>query len=153
MDTINLRVGVPEDEDAFVQFNREMARETESKELALETVRAGVRTALENPVHGFYVLAEDAGEIVGSLMVTYEWSDWRDGLFWWIQSVYVKPSHRRRGLYRRLYDFVRERARARGDVVGFRLYVDKDNRVAQQTYAALGMSKSNYLMYEEMIEA
>ncbi|HYP52850.1 MAG TPA: GNAT family N-acetyltransferase, partial [Pyrinomonadaceae bacterium] len=125
------------------------------------------------PVYGFYVVAEHtpagaesetdglpnsatpgAAEIVGALMVTFEWSDWRNGLFWWIQSVYVRPDWRRRGVYRALYDFLKQLAAGpgyRGYVCGFRLYVEKRNVIAQQTYERLGMTETYYKMYEEEI--
>ena len=83
-------------------------------------------------------------------MVTNEWSDWRNGLFWWIQSVYVEPAWRRRGVYRRLYHFIRPLAQADPGICGFRLYVEKDNVVAQKTYASLGMVQTDYLVYEEL---
>ena len=85
-------------------------------------------------------------------MVTYEWSDWRNGLFWWIQSVYITQNFRRRGIYRRLYEFVKEMAQAESDVRGFRLYVEKENRTAQLTYERLGMAETHYLMFEELIK-
>ena len=138
------------DARSLVEFNLAMARETEAKELAPEVLGAGVARFIGRPEYGFYLVAEDAGRLVGSLMVTYEWSDWRDGLFWWIQSVYVLPSHRRRGVYRRLYEHVKRLAAEAPDVRGFRLYVEKENRAAQATYEQLGMSETHYLMYEEL---
>jgi ribosomal protein S18 acetylase RimI-like enzyme len=148
---VNVRRADPRDAAALVEFNLAMARETESKELAPEVLSAGVRRFIERPHFGFYLVAEDGGRAVGSLMVTYEWSDWRDGLFWWIQSVYVLPTHRRRGVYRRLYEHVKQLAAAEPDVRGFRLYVEKENRAAQSTYERLGMSETHYLMYEELL--
>ena len=109
----------------------------------------GVEAVLSDPGHGFYVVADTGGEIAGSLLVTFEWSDWRNGRFWWIQSVYVRPAYRRRGVYRALHEFVRDRARSTGGVVGLRLYVERENAVAQRTYAALGMDETPYRMYEE----
>ena len=96
------------------------------------------------------MVAERAGEPVGCLLVTTEWSDWRNGLFWWIQSVYVVPAARRQGVYRALYDFVREQAREQPGICGFRLYVEKDNRNAQRTYRSQGMAETDYLICEEM---
>lgn len=148
--TFNLRRADARDADALVEFNLAMARETEAKELAPEVLRAGVAHFIERPRYGFYLVAEDAGCVVGSLMVTYEWSDWRDGLFWWIQSVYVLPSHRRRGVYRRLYEHVKRLAAEAPEVRGFRLYVEKENRAAQATYERLGMDETHYKMYEEL---
>lgn len=148
---ISIRVADATDVDALVDFNHAMARETEAKTLDRDVLTAGVNGLLSKKQFGFYLIAEDptAGR-VASLMVTYEWSDWRDGLFWWIQSVYVKPEFRRRGVYRRLYEFVKELAKGETDVCGFRLYVEKENTVAQQTYEQLGMKPAQYEMYEEL---
>ena len=107
------------------------------------------RRSLRTTKKGFYVVAEDAGRIVGGLMVTYEWSDWRNAWFWWIQSVYILPEARGQKIYSRLYDFVRSRAAEAGNVCGFRLYVETDNAHAQQVYKSVGMDASHYLMYEE----
>lgn len=152
-ETLMVRIASAADSDAFVRFNRAMALETENKKLDAEIVTTGVREVFEDPARGFYVLAQCANDIVAALMVTYEWSDWRNANFWWIQSVYVTPEFRRRGLYRKLYDFVRERARSEGSVCGFRLYVEKNNVAAQRAYESLGMSASDYLMYEEKLES
>lgn len=150
---INVRRADARDADALVEFNLAMARETEAKELAPEVLGAGVRRFIERPHFGFYLVAEDDASVIGSLMITYEWSDWRDGLFWWIQSVYVRPAHRRRGVYRRLYEHVKQLAAADPEVLGFRLYVEKENRAALATYQRLGMSETHYLMYEELLGA
>lgn len=155
-DEFNIRLGEVRDIETLVDFNQSMARETEAKELDADVLRAGVDNLLKSDEQGFYVVAEtsltSSSEVVGSLMVTYEWSDWRNGNFWWIQSVYIKPEFRRRGIYRRLYEFVKELAEDR-NVCGFRLYVEKENRIAQQTYERLGMSESHYVMYEELMDA
>ncbi|TFH47964.1 MAG: GNAT family N-acetyltransferase, partial [Lysobacterales bacterium] len=116
-------------------------------------VEPGVVAVFENPSRGFYVVAECEDYIVAALMVTFEWSDWRNATFWWIQSVYVTPEFRRQGLYRRLYNFLRERARSEGSVCGFRLYVERNNLAAQRVYESLGMSASDYLMYEEAVKS
>ena len=149
LDELVIRIGQPDDVTALVEFNVAMARETENKVLSRDIVATGVETALQDSSHGFYVVAEKGGAIAGSLLVTKEWSDWRDGEFWWIQSVYVEPQYRRQGVYRRLYEFVREQARAKGNVCGFRLYVERQNQVAQQTYRNLGMRETVYRLYEE----
>jgi ribosomal protein S18 acetylase RimI-like enzyme len=150
---ISIRLAGESDLESLVAFNLAMAEETESKQLNEKVLRAGVLHLLKNPRYGFYVVAEDAApegpSVIGSLMVTYEWSDWRNALFWWIQSVYVKPPYRRRGIYRRLYAFVKECANKEKGVCGFRLYVEKENSIAQQTYRNLGMEESHYLMFEE----
>jgi ribosomal protein S18 acetylase RimI-like enzyme len=137
-----------------------MARETEGKELPIETISSGVRNLLKNPHLGFYVVAENQGEMVaenqgemrGSLMVTTEWSDWRSGFFWWIQSVYVRPEFRHQGIYRRLYEYVKGRIVHETNVCGLRLYVERENTVAQSTYKALGMLETPYRIYEELVQ-
>lgn len=139
------------DAAAIVEFNQAMAHETEGKRLDKETLMGGVEAVFHAADKGFYVVAESENKIVGGLMVTFEWSDWRNGWFWWIQSVYILPDFRGRGIYRRLYDFVREKARAERDVRGFRLYVERENAHARKVYETLGMEESHYLMYEEMI--
>ena len=145
------RYAVAADAPTLVEFNRAMALETEARTLPSGVVAAGVEAVLRDPGHGFYVVADAGREIAGSLLVTYEWSDWRNGRFWWIQSVYVRPAHRRRGVYRALHEFVRDRARSDGGVVGLRLYVERENAAAQRTYARMGMSESAYRLYEELL--
>jgi len=151
--SLSIRQATPADAEDLIAFNQAMAYETEGLRLATETLHAGIHTALSDPAHGFYLVAERDGRVVGSLLVTFEWSDWRNGQFWWIQSVYVLPQYRGNGVYRTLYTAVRERARARDHVCGFRLYVERNNTRAQRTYAALGMAPTPYLMYEETIES
>jgi GNAT superfamily N-acetyltransferase len=124
-----------------------MAVETENKTLDREVLSAGVQVVLDEPERGFYLIAERDGEAVGSLLVTYEWSDWRNGDFFWIQSVYVTPAARRTGVFRALYAAVEQRARDAG-AVGLRLYVEHENARAQQTYEGLGMHRCHYHMYE-----
>ena len=146
-----VRVAIAGDGSTLAGFNRAMALETESRVLETEHLLPGVEAVLRDPGNGFFVVAETDGAVVGALLVTYEWSDWRNGRFWWIQSVYVRPEYRRCGVYRRLHEFVRERARATADVVGFRLYVERENVDAQRTYSALGMHETAYRMYEELL--
>lgn len=147
---LKIRLAGHRDASSLVEFNMEMAIETEGKSLDRDTLAAGVGHLLDNPRLGFYVVAEDESRgPVGGLLITYEWSDWRNGIFWWIQSVYVKPQDRRRGIYRRLYSFVRDLARDEPQVCGFRLYVERENLTAQRTYERLGMQQSHYLMFEE----
>ena len=148
---VRARFAVADDAATLAGFNQAMALETEAKVLADEAVLPGVEAVLRDAGHGFYVVADTGREVVGSLLVTYEWSDWRNGRIWWIQSVYVRSEHRRRGVYRALHEFVRARARSTGGVVGLRLYVERDNAAAQRTYAALGMHETPYLVYEEML--
>lgn len=145
----SIRPATEADLDRIVLFNLAMARETEGKTLHRRVVRRGVHALLRDPGLGGYYLAEVSGEVAGQLAVTTEWSDWRNAPVWWIQSVYVSKRHRRRGVYRRLHAHVREEARKAG-AVGLRLYVERDNRAAQRTYAAMNMSESPYVMYSEM---
>jgi len=133
----------------LVAFNRQMALESEARGLDATKLESGVEYLLENPEEGRYLVAELEGRTVGSLMVTYEWSDWRNGRFWWIQSVFVVPEARRRGVYRALHARVRAEAREAAGCCGLRLYVEKDNRGAQATYSSLGMRETDYRLYEE----
>jgi GNAT superfamily N-acetyltransferase len=144
-----IRRAGPGDVDRIVLFNQAMARETEGRELDRGILRDGVERLLEDPRRGVYWVAELDGEVAAQLLVTTEWSDWRNAEVWWIQSVYVSREHRREGLYRALHATVRRAAREAG-AAGLRLYVDRDNVPAQETYASLGMRRSNYRMYEEM---
>ena len=145
---ITVRGAVEGDIRAIAGFNRAMAVETEGKELEPAVVLEGVTAIVRRRELGFYLVAEVEAEVVGQLMITTEWSDWRNGFFWWIQSVYVKPEFRRVGVYSRLYERVREMAQEAGDVRGIRLYVAKENVGAQRVYERLGMGDSGYLMYE-----
>jgi GNAT superfamily N-acetyltransferase len=148
---VTIRTATSEDAELLAQFNAAMAEETEGKTLAPETVRAGVRAVFDDPSRGFYLVAVREGEVVGSLMVTTEWSDWRNGLFWWVQSVYVRPAARRTGVYTALHHAVRRRAEATDRVCGLRLYVERGNEAARETYEALGMTEISYRMYETML--
>jgi ribosomal protein S18 acetylase RimI-like enzyme len=148
---MNIRLAQKQDAAALVEFNQAMALETEGKTLDAQILKSGVESVFHDEKKGFYVVAEEDGQIVGGLMITFEWSDWRDGWFWWIQSVYILPDYRGGGIYRLLYEFVKESAREKQDVCGFRLYVEKENAHAQKIYEKLGMEETYYLMYEEMI--
>ena len=139
-----------EDAEVLVEFNRAMAQETEGKDLLPEVIGAGVHALLGDPGAGFYLVAEQSGRVVGSLMITKEWSDWRNGSFWWIQSVYVRPECRRQGVYKRMYRHVQELAAGDPKVCGFRLYVERENEHAQRTYDSLGMQRTHYLVFEEL---
>jgi ribosomal protein S18 acetylase RimI-like enzyme len=150
MTDLIIRKGELRDADVIAQFNSAMALETEHKDLMPERIGAGVRRLIGDPSLGFYLVAERGGHVVGCLMVTNEWSDWRNGLFWWIESVYVEAGSRRQGVYRRLYDAIREMAQADPGICGFRLYVEKDNANAQRTYESLGMQRTDYQIYEEL---
>lgn len=147
---MTIRRATIEDALSLSEFNQKMAFETEAITLIPEVIDAGVTAMISNPQMGFYLVAEEADEIQASLMVTTEWSDWRNGLFWWIQSVYVKPDFRRKGLYRLLYQRVKSLAETETGVCGFRLYVEHDNKVAQNTYQSLGMQETDYKLFEEL---
>jgi GNAT superfamily N-acetyltransferase len=125
-----------------------MAQETEGLALDADVVRPGVAAVLADDALGFYLVAEVDGQAAGQLMVTYEWSDWRNGLFWWIQSVFVRLEFRRRGVYSALHRQVAQAAREAGGVCGIRLYVEQDNTIAQQVYESLEMHRTRYQMYE-----
>jgi len=147
---MRIRLARRRDAPALIAFNSAMALETEGKMLFAQVVGAGVRRLLARPASGFYIVAERNGEVIGALLVTKEWSDWRNGDFWWIQSVYVRPECRGRGVYGRLYRFVQRLAARRCSVVGFRLYMDRDNRRARAAYRALGMRETRYLVFEQL---
>ena len=146
--SITIRPAQLEDAATLAAFNRAMAWETEKKELGEEIIQAGVRSFLARPDYGFYLVAECEGKIAGCLMVTFEWSDWRNGLFWWIQSVYVHPDFRRQGIFRALYETVQSRAESSPEVCGLRLYVEQENHTAQETYRRMGMAETHYRIYE-----
>ena len=149
-DLIRIRPATAGDAAALIQFNAAMALETERKVLLPEVIGKGVHHLLAHPEMGFYVIAESGGDVAGSLMVTNEWSDWRNGNFWWIQSVYVRPEFRRRGVYRQLYKHLQARAAEDRSICGFRLYVERDNVRAQETYRTAGMRETRYIMFEEL---
>ena len=146
---IEIRPATPSDANQVAAFNRAMAEETEGLHLDGAVLAAGVREALADPSRSRYFVAVVDGTVVGQTMFTTEWSDWRNGFFWWIQSVYVTPSHRRRGVFRALYDHVRSLARAQPDVVGLRLYVHEHNTRAMRTYERLGMTTTAYRLCEK----
>jgi GNAT superfamily N-acetyltransferase len=148
--SLTIRRATAQDHATIVDFNCALALETEGKELLHEVISRGVASLLDNEHRGMYFVAEHNGLVVGALMISYEWSDWRNGNFWWIQSVYVRPEARGHGVYRALYENVRALAAKDPSVCGFRLYVEQDNARAQQTYSALGMSATHYQMYEEL---
>lgn len=148
---MNIRLAHRDDVDALVEFNHAMAMETEGKGLDRDILRPGVEAVFSDHNKGFYVVAGDNDVIVAGLMVTFEWSDWRNAWFWWIQSVYIKPEARGQKLYRQMYEFIKKLARDSGDVCGFRLYVENDNLHAQKVYETVGMSGSHYRMYEEKL--
>ncbi len=136
------------DAELLADFNVEMALETEHRALDKSVVWEGALNVINNPQNGFYLILEAHQTDVGALLVTFEWSDWRNGQFWWIQSVYIDPAWRGRGYFRALYEEVERRARSADGVCGLRLYVERDNLRAQGVYAKLGMEQTPYLIYE-----
>jgi GNAT superfamily N-acetyltransferase len=145
----DIRAARAEDLEALVAGNMALAEETEPVRLDLETLRQGILALLESRAPGRYWVAELEGRVVGQLLVTFEWSDWRNRMVWWIQSVYVAPDARGRGVLRRLYDVARREALAAG-AGGLRLYVNTANQRAQAVYAALGMNGDHYRVFEDM---
>jgi GNAT superfamily N-acetyltransferase len=148
MSSLRVRSAYPREIATLVEFNRALARETEGRELDPTRIRAGVEAVFADAGKGGYVLALRGEEPLGGLLLTHEWSDWRCGVFWWIQSVYVVPAARRQGVFRALYGHVLERARANPEVCGLRLYVEHENRTAQAVYAELGMQAARYRFFE-----
>ena len=150
MTDINILYGTSEDIDAIVQFQMDMAMESEGTILDKNTLEKGVSAAMTDENRGRYLVAKLDVEVVGSLMLTREWSDWNNCWYLWVQSVYVTPHHRGKGIYKAMYQKVRELAKEEG-IRQIRLYVDKDNVTAQRVYKQLGMDECHYLMYEEEI--
>ena len=149
---LQVRIAEPRDIETIAGLNIAMARETEHRQLCPLTIRRGIRAVFDNANYGFYVVAQSDGEVVGCLLITFEWSDWRSGLFWWIQSLYVRPGFRRRGVFKQLHDFVKAQASRRPEVCGIRLYVERSNHIAQNAYGQIGMKPTTYRMYEEMLK-
>ena len=147
---IEIRRAEAADLEPLVAFNLAMALETEGRALDAALVRSGVSAVLREDGHGFYLVAQRRSDraIIGQLMITYEWSDWRNARFWWIQSVYVASGRRRTGVYRALHRYAERLAQQTGGVCGLRLYVERGNAIAQQVYQTLGMHESRYAMYE-----
>lgn len=146
---MNVRQATLKDAQIIASYNQAMALETEDKHLPDEQILNGVRNQIDNPERGYYLVVENASEeVMGCLGITYEWSDWRNGLFLWIQSVFIAPEHRRLGAFKALYDRVIEIAEQDATVCGVRLYVEKDNNNARATYLALGMHRTEYDLLE-----
>jgi GNAT superfamily N-acetyltransferase len=137
-----------EDIEFLVRGNAEIALETENLRLDLDRLRDGIRAVLKNPPLGFYLVAETSGTRAGHMLITFEWSDWRNGVFWWIQSVYTVPALRRRGVFRALYGHAEMLAKQQGNVCGLRLYVEGHNDRAHATYRRCGMKETPYRMLE-----
>lgn len=144
---INIRRATPNDAEAIIDFQQKMAWETEQMMLVSDVVTRGVKAVFDNPSRGQYWVADNNGQVIASLLITYEWSDWRNADVWWFQSVYVLPDFRRTGIFRMMYARVKEEAENLG-VAGLRLYVESNNSTAQKTYESLGMQSEHYRMYE-----
>ena len=145
---IRVRPATQGDVSLMARWAEAMALESEDKQLDAATVARGIKLAFDDPRRGRYYMAEIAGEPVGTLMLTWEWSDWRCAWWWWVQSVYVEFDHRRRGVYRALHAHVLALAEADPEVCGLRLYVERENTTAMRTYEFLGMRDTGYRMYE-----
>lgn len=137
-----------DDAEVIARYAADMAEETENLHLDRQRVRHGVEAALQDPSKGFYLLAIAESKVVGQAMVTFEWSDWSNAMRWWLQSVYVHPQFRRRGIFRGLFEQLRAFAQAEGVICCLRLYVDRDNRGAQAVYQKLGFRETHYHLYE-----
>ena len=142
-----IKKAVPEDLPAISEFQLKMAWETERLALHRETVENGVKAVFDNPSRGQYWVATDNNKVIASLLITYEWSDWRNTEVWWLQSVYVIPEFRRKGVFRKMYEFIKAEAEKQG-IAGLRLYVETNNTAAQKTYEAIGMKSEHYRLYE-----
>jgi GNAT superfamily N-acetyltransferase len=144
-----IRPAVPSDADVVADFNYRLAAESEGMELDPELLAAGVAQALADPQKARYFLATEAGQVIGQIMITTEWSDWRNGWFWWIQSVFVEQEFRRQGVFRSLYEYIYQAAQQDPSVIGLRLYVDCENQGAMDTYMKMGMAETDYFVLEK----
>ena len=145
---VNLRTADVHDIDNIAQFNSDMALETEGINLNKKDLRLGDAAVIADSNLGFYLISESEGIMIGQILITKEWSDWRNGSFWWIQSVFVETKYRRMGVYTEMYNMILEMAKKAHNVCGLRLYVDRDNVLAMQVYSHLGMVHSHYDLYE-----
>jgi len=148
---MTIRPATSADADRIADFNIALAHDTENITLHPPTVRDGVRAVLEDPAKGFYFVAEIDGQVVGQVMVTYEWSDWRNGNIWWLQSVFVAAPYRGRGVFKSLFAHVLAESRKRPEVCGLRLYMENHNHTARKVYQTLGMRQSNYVVFESQM--
>jgi ribosomal protein S18 acetylase RimI-like enzyme len=148
-----IRAANLDDVESIITFSAAMALETENRHLDAARLREGTLSLLNTPSYGFFMVAEirdgEQRRLIGQLMITYEWSDWRNGVFWWIQSVYVDPAWRRQGVFRRMHDVIVGQAKADPKVCGMRLYVEQNNRTAQTVYQRVGLSPSAYAVFEQ----
>ena len=151
---LQIRPATMADVETISAFNIALAKETEARTLDGQILQAGVETILQDPSKGWYAVAVNLhdsaqSKVIGQVLITYEWSDWRNGNFWWLQSLYVDPQYRHQGVFRQLYDYVHKQAQANPErVCGFRLYVERDNQQAHQAYTHIGFQKTAYQMHE-----
>ncbi len=147
---ISIRKATLQDIPILIDFQQRLADESEGVKLQGEILQKGMLAMFEDPSKGLYYVAEDNSEIIGCHMITFEWSDWRNGMVWWIQSVYVRESHRKNGVFRKMYENLVSMMKKDRGIIGLRLYVDKSNKRAQQVYAAMGMNGEHYTVFEQM---
>ena len=149
---VTIRQAGPADAAVIAELNLRLAAETEGLRLDPATVEQGVTSLLHDRAKGIYFVAENAGQIIGQVMITYEWSDWRNGNIWWLQSVYVKKAFREKGIFRRLFEHLKREAESQQEVCTLRLYMHKENARARQSYARLGMKQTHYEVFELELE-
>jgi GNAT superfamily N-acetyltransferase len=147
---IKIRPAVFTDVETIAQFNIALCRETEGRELDPVTVTNGVKRFVSESQRGRYFVAEIDGEVVGQAAHTFEWSDWRNGELWWIQSVYVHPAFRSKGVFRTLFMHIKELGEADVDCCGIRLYMERENDTARESYRRLGFSETGYVVFERL---
>lgn len=143
-----IRIATIDDCDTITLFNTNLAQETEGIELDKETLKRGVKTTISSPDKGVYFVYEEDNQIIGQMMITNEWSDWRNGYFWWIQSVYIHQDHRKKGVFQSLYNHIKNLVEQDSSLCGLRLYVENKNETAKETYKKLGLKETYYLLYE-----
>lgn len=148
MNDLIIRYAKLEDVNALIDFNYNLALESENKILNREILASGVINLLNDKDKGFYLVAEINNKVIAQTMITYEWSDWRNANFWWIQSVYVLPEYRKHGIFKILFEYIKKLALQQDNVCGLRLYVDKENEIAINVYKKLNMNQSNYILFE-----
>lgn len=147
---IHIQKAAPTHVDVLIDFQQRLAFESEEVQLSGETLRAGMNAMFTDPSKGSYYIAMEDDVIVGCHSVTFEWSDWRNGMVWWLQSVYVKESHRKKGIFKMMYDNIITIIKGQPELIGLRLYVDKSNTRAMKVYESMGMDGSHYTVYEWM---
>jgi GNAT superfamily N-acetyltransferase len=147
--SIDIRSARPDDLSLIVDFNDRLAEESEGKKLDKAILSKGVQRALASPEMCRYFMAEVNGEVAGQTMITFELTDWRDGVLWWLQSVYVRPEFRKLGVFKALFQHIATLAKETDDVRGLRLYVEQANARAQRVYEQMGMQPGGYLVYEQ----